>query len=352
MDAGLRDIDVSRVAAAAESAASAVVAGGRLFVTGSADFVSEARVRGGGMMMVEELTGGSQACRANDVVLVGWTLEVETARQSADVEALLYSLSSTAACTIGIGPVAAVDTLPRGCAAGIHAFYHLPSRAPGLDGVADILAGGHPYALHSLQSIALLWVLTAELAAALTRRGEMAVFYQSVLVEGGRERNGEHEAASVARFNAKANSGPARLEASHTVPPQPAGKLGGRYVAELRARLAQMADRDAGPVAKAAALCADARSRGNTVHAYLIGHFPVHQSGRPGDPKVLAVLNDGRHGELPSEEVRTLQSLFDKQDAVQLIRDSHSASTGVARKSSARRRFLPRGILSKAAGML
>ena len=274
MDAGLRDIDVSRVAAAAESAASAVVAGGRLFVTGSADFVSEARVRGGGMMMVEELTGGSQACRANDVVLVGWTLEVETARQSADVEALLYSLSSTAACTIGIGPVAAVDTLPRGCAAGIHAFYHLPSRAPGLDGVADILAGGHPYALHSLQSIALLWVLTAELAAALTRRGEMAVFYQSVLVEGGRERNGEHEAASVARFNAKANSGPARLEASHTVPPQPAGKLGGRYVAELRARLAQMADRDAGPVAKAAALCADARSRGNTVHAYLIGTSP------------------------------------------------------------------------------
>ena len=42
----------------------------------------------------------------------------------------------------------------------------------------------------------------------------------------------------------------------------------------------------------------------------LIGHFPVHQTGRPGDPGVLTVLEDGRHGELPSEDVSLDNKLF------------------------------------------
>eukprot|EP01043_Picozoa_sp_COSAG02_P084638 COSAG02_NODE_22435_length_753_cov_0.522936_1_plen_70_part_10 len=36
------------------------------------------------------------------------------------------------------------------------------------------------------------------------------------------------------------NSGPARFEASHAVPPQPAGVVGERYVTELRARIAAL----------------------------------------------------------------------------------------------------------------
>jgi hypothetical protein len=127
----------------------------------------------------------------------------------------------------------------------------------------------------------------------------MPVFWQSVLVEGARERNAAHEAASKAQIQQPSsiemddNDGPARLEATHTVPPQPAGALGEQYLAELRTRLARLASSAAQPIAEAAALCVAARARGNTAHTYLIGHFPVHQSGRPGDPMTLNVLEDG-----------------------------------------------------------
>ena len=307
VDAGLRAIDLTLVTAAAEHAANALMAGGRLFATGSEDFVSEAVVRGGGMMMVEAL---SDVCRPGDVVLVGWTLGSGTTKHRSDPELglLLRSLNSTGALVVGIGPAESVDEAPRETTAAGR-WFHLASLAPGLNDVADILVDRHPYALHSLQNIALLWALTAELTAALTRHGEMPVFYQSVLVEGARKRNAMHQADSMAKDRistqrVKGSDGPAKLEATHTVPPQPPGVLGGRYLDELRARLATLAARCIEPVAKAVELCVDARSRGRTLHTYLIGHFPVHQSGKPGDPKVLSVLTDGRHGELPSEEVR------------------------------------------------
>ena len=245
VDAGLRELDLPLVTAAAERVATTVLAGGRLFATGSADFTSEAVVRGGGLMIVEPLAAGGGECGPGDAVLVGWTLECGSAEERSELGALLRSLASAGACVVGIGPAEAVDALPSGSAA--ESFYHLPSRAPGLVIVAEALTGRHPYALHSLQNIALLWVLTAELTAALTRQGDMPVFWQSVLVEGARERNAAHEAASTARLIAEdgistqrseGNDGRARLEANHVVPPQPVGALGERYISELQARLA------------------------------------------------------------------------------------------------------------------
>ena len=370
VDAGLRAIDLTLVTTAAEHAANAVLAGGRLFATGSEDFVSEAVVRGGGLMMVQAL--GDSVCRPGDAVLVGWTLGSGTAQQRCsdpELAVLLRSLSSTGALVVGIGPAESVGEVPRGSTAAGR-WFHLNSCAPGLDGVADILADRHPYALHSLQNIALLWALTAELTAALTRHGEMPVFYQSVLVEGARKRNATHQAASMAKDRlstqrVKGNAGPTKFEASHTVPPQPVGVLGGRYLAELRARLAALAAGATEPVAKAVALCVDARSRGHTLHTYLIGHFPVHQSGQPGDPKVLSVLTDGRHGELPSEEVREPMSsssvaYYERSIITLPLRlrmratadDEMSACSGIANESKARRCVLPCGVLQKAESVL
>ena len=279
---GLAAIDMPPLLAAASRVAAQLQDGGRLFAGGSADFVSEAVVRGGGLMIVEAWSAEA-GCGPQDAVLVSWTGEEDDATRAE----LLGSLVRSGAAVVGVGPALPLG-LPADTPAG--SFVHLVAGAPGLERVADALT--HPYPLTSLQSVATLWVFTAELVGALTRLGLMPCVYQSVLVDGARRRNDAHQQASGGRFEPN----------DHRVPPQPPESLGAAFVADLTQRLGELGSTAASPIAAAATACAAARAKGGTLHAYLIGHFPVHQSGRPGDPGVLAVLEDGRHGELPSEE--------------------------------------------------
>ena len=80
VSAGLRDLAgdsmMLSVTTTADRVAQQVLAGGRLYAAGAVDFVSEAVVRGGGLMLVEPWTAAARvSCTPADIVLVGWTGE-------------------------------------------------------------------------------------------------------------------------------------------------------------------------------------------------------------------------------------------------------------------------------------
>ena len=129
-----------------------------------------------------------------------------------------------------------------------------------------------------------LWALTGEIVAALTRAGRMPAMYQSVLVPGARDRN--------ARF---ADS---PFHETHRVPAIPAGRLGGDYLGRIGAILRALIEEEAGAIEAVGAVCAEVLEAGGRIHAGLISHFPMYQLGAPGDPPYMRPLARLR-GEAP-----------------------------------------------------
>ena len=113
----------------------------------------------------------------------------------------------------------------------------------------------------------------------------MPAMFQSVLTPGARERNG--------RYGGQA------FHETHAVPPILSGQLGRTYLREIGACLSALRDREDGSIVKVAKACAETIRSGHRVHAFLIGHFPVHQAGAPGDPGFLHRIK-AVSGETPS----------------------------------------------------
>jgi len=255
---------------AADKSAERLVAGGDLYAASvRPDFVSEAFIRSGGMMMLRA-SSDEQKPSASDVVIVSWS----GTSGSADVE-LIQRLKETGALIVGIGP-------PRDELIDL-VDLRVSNNSQAPPPLTDIF-GGESYPLSSVHNLVLLWAFTGELVAALTRLGTMPAMFQSVLIPGARERN---EGLGTRRFHP-----------SHSVPPIAASDLATAYLSEIATCLGALRDRQVGVIGEAAKACAEVIARNGRIHAFLISHFPCHQAGAPGDPGFMRRL-DIIHGETP-----------------------------------------------------
>ncbi len=260
---GLRE-RLPAVSAAGEQVAARLDAGGRLWLASvRPDFTSEGYTRSGGLMLAEEWTPET-ALSPGDAVILGWS----GAPPERELE-LHRHLRSTGALVAAIGPAgwAGADPLPGDL------FLESPVPWPG---AATAPFGGQDYPLTSLQNLLLLWALTGETVAALTRSGRMPAMYQSVLVPGARERN--------ARFAGSP------FHETHEVPAIPAGRLGGDYLDRIGAILRALIEEEAEAIEAVGAVCAEVLDAGGCIHAGLISHFPMYQLGAPGDPPYMRLL--------------------------------------------------------------
>ena len=258
--------DLPAISRAAEGAASRLLAGGGLFIASVRhDFVSEGMVRSGGLQLLREY-GPAATVTEKDAVILGWS----NTTPDQDL-ALARKLHESGAFVIGIGPKP-----PRQGAdllANVSVF--LESSPPLPRGVLERFKG-ESYPVISQQNIVLLWVMTGEVVAALTRHGRMPVMFQSVLVTGARERN--------ARFRGQL------FHKEHSVPPIPAGQLGAGYLDRLGAILRALRNEEATAIDQVARACMDVRKAGHNVQAWLISHYPHYQPGAPGDPELIQPL--------------------------------------------------------------
>ena len=260
---GLRE----RLPAVSDSAgrvAARLAAGGRLSLASvRPDFASEGFIRSGGLMLAEEWSPGA-ALSPEDTVILGWS----GAGPARELE-LLQQLRSTGALIAAIGPAAWPGADPRAGDLFLESSIPLPE-------AVTAPFGGRGYPLTSLQNVLLLWVLTGEIVAALTRTGRMPAMYQSVLVPGARDRN--------ARF---ADS---PFHETHQVPAIPPGRLGADYLDRIGAILRSLIEEEAEAIEAVGAACARVLEAGGRIHAGLISHFPMYQLGPPGDPPYMRPL--------------------------------------------------------------
>ena len=252
------------VSDAAGRVAARLEAGGRLFLASvRPDFTSEGRTRSGGLMLAEEWTAET-ALSPEDAVILGWS----GAPPERELE-LLRRLRSSGALVAAIGPAGWPEADPRPDDLFLDSSISRPEEA-------TAPFGGKAYPLISLQNLLLLWALTGEIVAALTRAGRMPAMYQSVLVPGARERN--------------ARSADSPFHETHRVPAIPAGRLGRDYLDRLGAILRALIEEEAGAVEAVGAVCAEVLEAGGRIHAGLISHFPMYQLGAPGDPSYMRPL--------------------------------------------------------------
>ena len=239
---------------ASEAAAARLSAGGEIYISSDRpDFVSEGYVRSGGMMMLHRFEDSEPS--GDDVIIVGSSdLDAEKDR------ALAEKLERTRALVISIGPQ--TSDLHR------VADHRLVS-SPLLPDAALRCLDNQLYPLVSLQNLVLLWAFTGELVAALSRDGQMPVMYQSVLVPGARERNASYETR--------------RVHPTHDVPEIKPGLLGGSFLVKIAECVSALLD-EAAALQSAAELATETLKGGQRIHGFLVSHFPVHQSGAPGDP--------------------------------------------------------------------
>ena len=260
---GLRE-RLPAVSDAAGRVAARLAAGGRLCLAGvRPDFASEGFIRSGGLMLAEEWTPET-ALSPEDTVILGWS----GAAPARELE-LLRQLRSSGALIAGLGPAGWPGADPRPG----HLF--LDSSMP-LPEAATAPFGGRAYPLTSLQNLLLLWVLTGEIVAALTRSGRMPAMYQSVLVPGARDRN--------ARFSGSP------FHETHGVPAIPPGRLGADYLDRIGSILRALIEEEEGAIEAVGAVCAVVLEAGGRIHAGLISHFPMYQLGAPGDPLYMRPL--------------------------------------------------------------
>jgi len=236
----------------AEEVAEQMVAGGTLWLAGDKGFVLEGLNRAGGLMASKWLKSLDEL-KSGDVMLYG-LLQAATAE---DIEFLRAAVDVGVLC-LAVGPVAPEVADVR-CLRVPVAPADDPERIPAVSPV----------------QAAVLWTFSAELVSALTRLGKMPPMYQSVMVEGGRERNAEH---------LKLTWEPGVPEAIGPI------LLGRTYLASVgnfyrRLRATQMRK-----FSQAGALAAKAMSVGHEAWYASLGHLPPELPGQVGDPGVLNTL--------------------------------------------------------------
>lgn len=247
-----------RFVAAAEASADRLVAGGALWAGGSMPgFEIEAYYRAGGVCLTQRLKPEQEVARG-DVVLYA-LLGAGEEDDRREVSRLRQAGATVVLFGSALSPAARAATF---------------AIATGLEGhgLAVTLPDGRKMApLDGVLNVANLWTYTAELVSALTRRGKMPTMFQSVMVEGARDRNKKYR--------------PLRFHDDLKVDPIPAGQLGEAYLKGLRSHLATLlSPTGMAQLERAATLAATAKQAGHTLWAWMFGHYPPYVPGTPGDP--------------------------------------------------------------------
>jgi len=241
------------VSSVAEAVAARLVAGGKLWLAGSYEgFIIEAFYRAGGMMNATRLKSAEEL-RAGDVVLLG----AIAAADPNDIE-LLQAAADRKALVVVLAPENP---------AGEHLY------------ISTHVAGGAVVSGVPMVSSALtmnLWAFTGELVCALTRLGKMPPMFQSVVVPGGRERNKDHLGLAWEPTS---------------VPPVPAGELGGQYLSRLLTCLQRMRETQMALFGQAGVLAKETVATGHTVWYVGVGHQPPYEVGQAGDPDLTRELS-------------------------------------------------------------
>lgn len=237
------------VTRAAEAAAERLASGGRLWITGDEPgFAAEATGRAGGLVLLRRV---QKTPGALDVVLVGIS--------GADPKFGVGELRSEGALVIGFGsrlPAASFD------------FLIDSSPPPGSAPVAGIL------------NVVNLWVFTAELVAALTRRGRMPAIYQSVYSAGASDRN--------ARLGGK------DFHPDVQVSPVPAGELGRGYLRAIRTALEGLRRTELSTLRRQGEIAAEAIRSGRRVWGHVNGHYLSKSAGLlEGEPSLIELSGHG-----------------------------------------------------------
>ncbi len=249
------ETSMPEITRAADAVAERLVNGGNLYAAGQEAFVIEAYVRAGGMMMLEPLTEKT-VLSAKDVLFVGaWSnhdeataVEARRARE-AGAYVLLFS------------PAFEEPNPPLAMLCDAHVVNFAEEGAPAV----PLKGGTRIGSTAALFDVTALWTATGEIVGAMTRKGKMPVMYQSVVVPGGRDRNG--------KYNARKDGVKPRFHDDLSVPPQPEGKLGRAYLETIRRQVSGLRGLVLDQLSAAAALMAERLRAGGAVYVQTVSHF-------------------------------------------------------------------------------
>ncbi|NCO36801.1 MAG: hypothetical protein AUJ92_08320 [Armatimonadetes bacterium CG2_30_59_28] len=254
---------------AAEVAGARLIAGGELYAAGSdRGFNLEALNRAGGMMATK-LMGKVEDVKPGDVALLSFT------SQNADKDRdLAAALKEHGALVIGFGS-------PSHVGDGLALPFLFDNLAPKDDCILAFPSRPQKLGPTSAVGNAInLWVFTAELVAACTRQGKMPTLWQSVMVEGARDRN--------ALYRGK------NFHDGLKVEPVPSGQLARQYLDELARIVRQIREREIPSVRRAAMKIAETIRSGSQAYLYIIGHMPPDEVGGFGDAGFFQGLPHGK----------------------------------------------------------
>ena len=256
----------------ADAAAARLLGGGRLFAAGQAGFVNEARGRAGGLMMLAGLDAKT-ALSEKDVLLVGALTNADSAAENA------CRRGKDAGAYVVLFSPAFEEPKPRLAAL---CDAHIVNFAPAVRlEVAAITAEGaaeerRAVAASSLFNMSALWTWTGELIGSLTRKGKMPVVWQSIMLEGSKERN--------AKYFVEDDVSKRRFHEDLSVPAQPEGRIGRLYLDALRRQVRGLRGPVLEQMAAAAGLMADCARSGGAVHVESVSHYTIYDIDLPGLP--------------------------------------------------------------------
>jgi len=260
------------MAPSADAAAERLLGGGNLFAAGWTGFVQEASFRAGGLMMTSGLQDRT-ALSEKDVLLVGAPTNSDEAALKAcrrGKQAGAYVVLFSPAFEEPKPPIAAL------CDAHVVNFAPAADPAATAHGVAALAEAQRAVAASSLFNVPALWTWTGELIGSFTRKGKMPVVWQSIWLEGSKERN--------AKYFAEDDLSKRRFHGDLSVPAQPEGQIGRVYLDVLRRQVGGLRGPVLEQMAAAAGLMADCARRGKAVHVQTVSHYTEHDVRLPGLP--------------------------------------------------------------------
>jgi hypothetical protein len=158
--------------------------------------------------------------------------------------------------------------------------------------------------VYDLASVAAGWTWICEFVAACTREGHMPTMFQSILVApSGKERMDKYA------LNPPEAQRPFVKFHAQTVPPVPAGQLGGQWLTMARKRFDTLRKGELDTIRKAAVLAFEARAAGGSLYfvsnTHVMGAFP----GSAHHPPIFAALPAAPKPDAPADPNRkTLSS--------------------------------------------
>lgn len=242
--------------AAAEAAASRFLDGGQLWVAGSIPrFDIEWLGRAGGLMPVVVMKDPA-AVAAGGVLVYGCLQGAEKADA-----ALLRQVHEKGALIVAFGGASRADELKP------VADHFLPNGLPTDTPLAPQVAAA--------MDLAQLWAFTGDLVGVCTRAGKMPTMWQSVMVEGSRERNARYRAL--------------RFHDDLKVPAVEPGVLGKQYLTAIVRAVTGLQTQEK-QLAAAGAAVRQTVAAGHTVFHVNLGHFEPAQLLPEGFGAPLTVL--------------------------------------------------------------